>query len=155
MQTSVAATPSPRLLSTPASAAGHRSSWTAASMQSGALGASYDSATASDSRRLQQQRNGVMSPQVRRAAVVPVQSRNATRIPSLGLSFDESHTQPNPPPAPPQSRKILSQSVSNPYESGSGSDRAKWSLGASVYCRFAVQMIPNCVAFASLTARGG
>jgi hypothetical protein len=124
-------------------------------MQSSALGASYDSATASNSRRQQQQPKGALPPQVRRAAVVPVQSRNATgRIPSLGLSFDESQTQPNPPPAPPQSRKILSQSVSNPHERA-GSGRAQWSLGASVYCRFAVQKIHYCLVFASLTTRVG
>ena len=154
MQTSVAVTPSPRLFSTPASAAGHRSSWSAATMQSGALGASYDSATASNSRRQQQQPKGALSPQVRRAAVVPVQSRNANRIPSLGLSFDESQTQPYPPPAPLQSRKILSQSVSNAHESA-GSGRAQWSLGASVYCRFAVQKTQYCLVFASLTTRVG
>ncbi len=146
MQTAFAAAPpSPHYLSS----AGQRSSWSAPSSQSRNLGASYDSVTAYGPRQQQQQQQqhrGIMSSQPRRPAmpVVPSHSPStaspARRVQQLGSSFDEPQRPTVGPPLP--SRRLLSQSVSSPHEH----DRAQgWSLGASVYCRFAILRFCCCV----------
>jgi hypothetical protein len=105
------------------------------------LGASYDRVSAHAPR--QQQLNvRLMSPQVRRAAVVPGQPSHANTAPRLAFSFDESllpleqqqqlHSRPLP-----SSRKLLSQSASSPCDPPAPNNKPAWSLGASVYCRFA------------------
>ena len=149
MQTAFAAAPpSPHYLSS----AGQRSSWSGPLPQSRNLGASYDSVTAYGPRQQQQQQQqhrGIMSSQPRRAAmpVVPSHLPSAASpalMQRLGSSFDEPQPQYQCPPVGPPlpSRRMLSQSVSSPHEH----DRAQgWSLGASVYCRFAILRFCYCV----------
>ena len=136
--TAYAATHSPRTPSTPQ----QRSSFGEMRPPLRHLGASYDPDSAHAPRQ-QQSNVRLMSPQVRRAAVVPGQPSHAANIaPRLAFSFDESllpleqqqqlHSRPLP-----SSRKLLSQSASSPCDPPAPNNKPAWSLGASVYCRFA------------------
>jgi hypothetical protein len=134
-----ALTPSPRSPSTPQ----HRSSFVEKLPQLRHLGASYDPVSVHASRQ-QHHHAKLMSPQVRRAAVVPGQpSQAANTVPRLAFSFDESllpleqqqlrHSRPLLP-----SSKLLSQSASSPFDPPAPNKKPAWSLGASVYRRFAL-----------------
>ncbi len=143
-----ASSPSPRKPATPQ----HRSSWGAAPPHRH-LAATYDSAATNGP-----QSTVILSPKVRRALVS--QPQQPARAPRLGHSFDESlmplqqqqqqyphhskhrqlHLNPQQQQQQP-SRRMLSQSISSSSQHAPPPPSQGWSLGASVYCRFVVQVV--------------